>query len=168
MTCWLLNRKLQIQWDKQQERPLSKTRQQINVVLKSSILQNQILPGEFPFTHDNSFQVSLRNFPVLLRRSQYFCLHRNLSVALMSVKHLDSKLPENRAVLFTTLYPELVTSHLFHYWVSKCLNKRLCLKEKDPFLFSFFLFWFFWALASAWHIRCPVSEKWGQLPMFCY
>lgn len=87
MTCWLLNYKPQIQWDKHQECPLSKTRQQIHIVLESLILKHQILPVEFPLTHDNSFQVSPRNFLISLWRSRCLCLHRNLPVALPSVKH---------------------------------------------------------------------------------
>lgn len=56
--------------------------------LESLILKSQILPIQFPFTHENSFQVSGISYS-LCEKVNTFCVHRNLLHQLLLNK-LDS------------------------------------------------------------------------------
>lgn len=108
--------------------------------LESLILKSQILPIQFPFTHENSFQVSGISYP-LCEEANTFCVHRNLSVVPTSFKEV--RLSSRRTgpclhVHHCASSPSYLKCSNAD-WVKDSMKKDLCLKGKDQSL-SFIYF----------------------------
>ena len=129
--------------------------------LESLILKSQILPIQFPFTHENSVQVSGISYS-LCEEANTFCVHWNLSVAPTSfqqVRQLQGYRAMSACASLCAYSPPISRALMLTEWRSLWKKTSASRERISPFPLSIS-----WTLDCAWHVSCWMSKKYYQLP----